>query len=262
MKRIVILIVLLWSTAVWGIAQTATAVGQAVQPAFLVVSSSPDSAWVYLETTFVGRTPCTIIVEQPTTRCLRVLHPDRADWLSGSVEDTIRFAPGGTIVRRYTLDRWTMVLSSPHGAEVFRGDSLLGKTPLVFPSGRLSPEVPLTLRKQGYDLVVVRLGQASRGILAVPLTASGVTGSAPDEEVLNQKSASSLRLYLAGGGAVLAGAAAAYFKIKADDRNSDYLILGDPALVSQRNRLDTTSAVFLAATEVSIGLFIVFLLSE
>jgi hypothetical protein len=155
-----------------------------------------------------------------------------------------------------------MVTSSPSGAEVFQGDSLLGTTPLLVPTGRVSPGALLRLRKRGYNAAIANMGQGQRGILSVPLMASNDPTTEPDQSLLPQTAPSSLRLYLSGGGAVVAGAAAAYFKVKADNRNGDYLATGNPMMASDRDRFDTASGVFLAAAEVSIGLFMAFLLSE
>jgi hypothetical protein len=230
--------------------------------AILILSSSPDSAWVYLGAKLAGRTPCTLMIDTPSVQYLRLLHPDRENWLTGSVFDTLRCAPGDTVVRRYALDRWTMVTSSPPGAEVFHGDSLVGTTPLLVPPGRVPPDALIHLRKRGYDPAIAQMGGGRRGILSVPLMASHDPGAEPDQSLLPHSAPSSLRLYLSGGGAVIAGAAAAYFKVKADNRNSDYLATGDPVLASERDRFDRASGVFLAAAQVSIGLFMAFLLSE
>jgi len=44
---------------------------------------------------------------------------------------------------------------------------------------------------------------------------------------------SPLRLYASALGAIIAGAAAAYFKIQADNQNDLYLLTGDPAAWSK-----------------------------
>ena len=245
--------------ATTGIAQAVT---DTLPPARLVVTSSPESAWVYLDTCFIGQTPCSVKVVDRTTHHLHLLHPDFANWLTGGVDDTVRLSPGETLVRNYNIARWTMIVSSPPGAEILLGDSVLGTSPLLIPEGRISQGTPLRVQLQGYDPVLTRLAQAERGVLRVPLLARSDAGRANGDIFQTVNGHSSLRLYLTGAGAILAGAATAYFKVKADDRNSDFLVTGNPALASERNRYDNASAVLLVATEVSFGLFIAFLLSE
>ena len=103
---------------------------------------------------------------------------------------------------------------------------------------------------------------ATRGILRVALRARIDPGAQFDRALVSGARPSATRLYLTGGGAIFAGAAAAYFKAKADNANDDYLLTRDPAFSSARDRFDTTSGVFLVVTQVSLGLFLAFLMSE
>jgi hypothetical protein len=75
-------------------------------------------------------------------------------------------------------------------------------------------------------------------------------------------SKTSLRFYLAGGATILSGVAAAYFKIKADDRNALYELTGDPALRDETHRLDTAAGISLLATEIGFALLTYYLLSD
>jgi len=71
-----------------------------------------------------------------------------------------------------------------------------------------------------------------------------------------------LPIYLTGAATVLAGAAAAYLKIQADKRNTEYLQNPTPSLRSETQRLDTASALCLTASQVGFGLLAYFLLTE
>ncbi len=230
--------------------------------ALLVINSSPESAWVMLDTTVVGRTPCSFPIPAPGRYRLRIQSPDVSNWLSGSVDDTVEVTPGTTVSRTFALEAWTLVLTVPMGAEIVAGDSLLGTTPFIVRPGRLSPTTPLTFRLAGYETATANLGLAAKGILRVPLRARPDAELSFDQAVGANARPSHLRLYLTGGGAILAGAAAAYFKVKADNANNDYLLTGNPAFSSDRNRFDTTSGAFLVVTQISLGLFFAFLMSE
>ncbi len=230
--------------------------------ALLLVDSSPESAWVMLDTACVGRTPCSLTVAAPATYLLRLQHPDVANWLTAALEETLAVRPGEVTRRSYPLPVWTLIVSSPMGAEIFAGDSLLGSSPLLLRPGRISPATPLTARLRGYETATATPAMAARGVLRIPLRASGEPGASIDNSLLELPRPHTTRLYLTGGGAILAGAAAAYFKMKADNANSDFLLNGDPAALSSRDRYDRASGVFLVVTQVSLGLFLAFLMSE
>ncbi len=230
--------------------------------AVLLINTSPESAWVLLDTTVAGRTPCSLTVPAPARYRIRIQSPDVSNWLSGTIDDTLDVRPGQTVRRTFVLETWTLVVTSPMGAVILAGDSLLGTTPFIVRPGVLSPATPLTFRLTGYAPATATLSLAENGILRIPLRASSDQEVTFDQTMAAAAGPPHLRLYLTGGGAVLAGAAAAYFKVKADDANNEFLATGDPSFASERDRFDTTSGVFLAVTQISLGLFLAFLMSE
>ncbi len=239
---------------------------QAITPdslhAVLLINTSPESAWVLLDTAVAGRTPCSLTVPAPARYHIRIQSPDVTNWLSGSIDDTLEVRPGQTVRRTFVLETWTLVVTSPMGADILARDSLLGTTPFIVKPGMFSPETPLTFRLAGYAPATATLSLAENGILRIPLERSSEQEVTFDQNAAAGAGPSHLRLYLTGGGAILAGAAAAYFKVKADDANNEFLATGDPAFSSDRDRFDTTSGVFLAVTQISLGLFLAFLMSE
>jgi hypothetical protein len=237
---------------------------QAAQRGTLGIRSDPDSAFVTIDGAYAGRTPLSVDTLMPGTHVIRVLHPDAANWLSASVDDTVFLQRGDIRILRYSLREGLSIVSVPSGAEVFVGDSLAGRTPLVFLHGGMSASVLITLRKPGYLPIPAEFGKASGGVLRVALQQAG-SGPVPDELILRNDAAASgrtERILISGVATVVAGAAAAYFKIKADKLNEDFLATGDPSLNSRTRRLDTASAIALAATQVGLALFSTFLLSE
>jgi hypothetical protein len=71
-----------------------------------------------------------------------------------------------------------------------------------------------------------------------------------------------LPLFVTGGTALISGIAAASWKVRADEVYAAYRTTPDPSARERTRRLDTSAAVALAAMQVSIGLFMYFLLSE
>jgi hypothetical protein len=72
----------------------------------------------------------------------------------------------------------------------------------------------------------------------------------------------SLAIWASGGVTVVAGIAAAYYKIAADERNDSYLLTGNRALRDERRRLDTLSGIAFAAMQLGFAVFSYLLLSE
>jgi len=70
------------------------------------------------------------------------------------------------------------------------------------------------------------------------------------------------KLYIAGGATVVTGVAAAYFKIKADNRYDEFLGTDNVLLRNESKKLDTAAAFFLVATQIGLAFFIYYLLSE
>ncbi len=230
----------------------------------LEISVDGDSARVFLNARPLGMTPCIADSLQPGLYHVRIESNDRTNWLTPVVMDSVRLDPGDHKSFRYSMHGGITIRSLPDGASVFLGDSLLGITPLVLLPGHWSPSSLLTLRKNGYDQAFISANQAIRTILTVPLQKQWNPGSANDAPFIDgsEDGRRSLRLYISGGIAVLAGAASAYFKIAADGRQEAYLAGGDPALLSERKRLDTGAGITFAVTQVSLALFCYFLLNE
>jgi hypothetical protein len=184
-------------------------------------------------------------------------------WLTESITDSINIAIGKERVLRYAFVPRYLIQSAPDGADILMGDSLAGITPSVIRISSPREERPIRLRKEGYELATISLAQVTRGVIAVDLSRTWHSGNHREsifrEDETNGKN---LRLYITGAATVLSGVASAYFKVQADNRYDDYLRSGNPALRSETSRLDAASGVALAITQLGLGLFTYFLLSE
>jgi hypothetical protein len=78
----------------------------------------------------------------------------------------------------------------------------------------------------------------------------------------NGNNGRTIGIWASGGAAVVAGIAAAYLKITADDRNETYLKSGNSAVLDERKKLDFAAGVALIATQLGFMLFAYFLLGE
>jgi hypothetical protein len=232
------------------VAQSATAT------ASISIQTDESGATVFIDGESVGVTP---VVTELTIGIhhLRITPPNIASWLSEAIVESMNVHADSPRTLKYSFPRNVLVLSTPSGAAVVAGDSIIGTTPFVT---RL--EKPLTLRKQGYEEVPLDISKANNGILSSQL--KEVWQSDSSDSIFHDSKAqkSPVSLYITGAATVLAGAVSAYFKVKADNTFSDYAQTGDPAKLKEVDRFDTGAGIALAATQIGLGLFTYFILSE
>ena len=231
--------------------------------ASVTIDSGADSALVFLDSVPRGLTPLTIDSLPPGSHVLRLVHADAASWLTGTIVDTLHLAAGERRTLRYSFERRILIITDPSGAVVFAGDSSLGTTPLAFSVPAEGIPGGISAAKQGYETAVLPLPPGQGGITRAVL--KKLWQSEPPEGALMKESngdRSSLRLYVAGGITLVSGMAAAYFKIKADNRNAEFQLSGNPALRNETRRLDTAAALSLVATQIGFGFLTYFLLAD
>jgi hypothetical protein len=221
------------------------------------MSTNIEGATVFVDGDSIGVTPVTFQIA-PGAHHVRILS-DVANWLTEPIRDSITVALGERRTLHYTFPQKFLVLSTPSGAEVIVGDSVIGTTPLVI---RPEQRESFNLRKVGYEETPLEFANASRGILATTLNKKWQREATEAIFKESEVKSSPLKLYVAGAATIIAGATSAYFKLKADNRYSDYIRTGNATSLAEVDRLDTAAGVALAATQISLGLFTYFLLSE
>jgi hypothetical protein len=230
----------------------------------LTIRSVPDSAWVFIDQERFGMTPVTIDSILPGYHVIRLLQADLSSWVSGAISDSLELGPGEQRTLQYAFDRVVYVSTDPSGARILLGDSVAGSTPLELRLPLQHDGDALTIDKPGYERALIPLSDRSSGFIFTRLEKRWQSTDS-ENPLLNESgpsSKTSLRFYLAGGATILSGVAAAYFKIKADDRNALYELTGDPALRDETHRLDTAAGISLLATEIGFALLTYYLLSD
>lgn len=259
MKRILYVLIL---TSVLSLAKaeerTDSLARSAAPASSITIQTNVEGARVFLDSNSVGVTPLTIPVVALGKHRIKLIQPDVESWLNEPIVDSLLVQSGEPQMFRYSFNRKFLVLSSPTGAEVFSNDSLVGTTPMLIKTELPHPR----LKKQGFEEATIDIANAKRGISSTQL--KRVWQSGAEESIFkdSETNGSSLRLYITGATTILAGAASAYFKVKADNSYSQYVRTGDPNQLSEVNRLDTAAGIALAATQISLGLFTYFILSE
>jgi hypothetical protein len=230
----------------------------------ITIQTDVDSALVIIDSVHIGFTTLTIDTLSQGTHSIILRHPDLENWLTSSISDSFAVVHGEANTLYYRFTPRLLVTSNPFGANVFLSDSLIGPTPLVLNTNADMTALKLSIRKQGYEPRVMNMSDNKRSVLAVNLKKIWQSGA--DQDALFREShtngSSNFRLYLTGATTILSGAAAAYFKVRADNRYRNYVRSRDPALLNETNRLDTAAAVALVATQLSLGLFTYFILSD
>ena len=141
----------------------------------------------------------------------------------------------------------TFLDSNPTNASVYHNDSLLGFTPLLLKTNSLE----LNLSKHGFYSKRVNLN-TDMGIIELER-----------ENAQNDKNF--LETYLIEtliGSAISLGVAAAYYKIKADDKYDEYLSSRDKTLLDQTEKYDLISGIAFGILQINFGALIYLFLTN
>lgn len=137
----------------------------------------------------------------------------------------------------------------PDDAYVYVSDSLIGHTPLFLSHsfGKVKLSKPGYLSKD-LDLSTYMKGEK------IELTYTG--------KIVQESFFKSTAFKVLIGSLTALGAVTAYFKIKADNKFSDYQFTGDRALLDQTHTYDIISGISFAALQVNFGFLIYYFLKD
>ena len=170
-------------------------------------------------------------------------------WNSKSLRDTINVIECKDIDLNYSLNNQQILNTDPQDVYVFKGDSLIGFSPLLLnkPSGEY------TLEKPDYLTKTINYRDF-------------VSGKKPKLEFVGQEN--STRFYNTAlfkvlvGTAIALGATTAYYKLEADKKFDEYQITGDQALLDQTDKYDVISGVTFVAMQINFGLILYLFLAD
>ncbi len=261
--KLILLILVLHSSlhASWCIPDTTRPADTAAtsQAPILEVRTERPGVRVYADTAYLGATPLAPVRISEGMHIIHYVPPETHSWLNPAVIETLTAHPGEHLVRTVAFPFIYHVTSEPYGATV-RNGSVLGLTPLDL---RLpSPLSVVTVSKEGYQEASIPLAGDQREVHVLLHASEGGSPAPPSAYLSGERSKSALPIYITTGATVLTGAAAAYFKIKADNYYDDYRRTGDEGKLSQVRQLDVASGITLAASELSLFTLTYFLLSR
>jgi hypothetical protein len=230
------------------------------QAAILEVRTERPGVRVYADTAYLGTTPFAPVRISEGITIVHYVPPETRSWLNPAVIETLTVHAGEHLVRAVTFPFIYHVTSEPYGATVRYDGAVLGLTPLDL---RLPSALALvTISKEGYQEESIPLTGDQREAHVMLHAREVEPSTQPSAYLSGEQSKSTLPIYITTGAAVLTGAAAAYFKIKADNYYDNYRLTGDEGSLSQVRRLDVASGITLAASELSLFTLTYFLLSR
>ncbi len=159
--------------------------------------------------------------------------------------------------------------SDPTGAEVYAGDSLIGRTPMRVKKTMLDSIALWYPSRDAWNAQVLRPGPegpgAGEGVRFLRFNARELflglpAGTARVED--NRLRLPSADVLVPAGIGLAAGVAAVILKQKADAVYDDYLRTGDESLLSQTKKYDIYAGVSLALLQFGLGYFIYRLFDE
>ena len=229
--------------------------------ATISIHSATEGVRVYIDSQFVGTVPFDSLSIAAGLHVLRFVHPQTVQWLRTTIEETLSLHAREHISRTIVFPETSFIISEPYGAIVRINGTIVGETPLYFSQNEILTFV--TLSKNGYCEMTIPFSN-SMSVVLQPLdsspTAIGTTTMSPF--LSENQSKSSLPVYLTTAATIVAGAAAAYFKIKADNAYGDYRRNGDLNSLEIVHRNDRASGISLVICEVNLLALTYFLFSR
>jgi hypothetical protein len=243
-REVVMLFVCFVMTAGTSYAQHVS--GEGERCAVLSVQAGDQPVRVYLDETPVGRTPADSVVLRPGAYLLRCLPLDSVEWTETSYAESLVVSGGEHIQRIIFLPPAHRIESRPFGAQILADGHPAGETPL---SLRAMGNASIAFSLHGY-----RSGTAVvAGDTLLLLTPLSEIPNAPRSPYLSEEHfRNPVPIYVTAGAAILTGAAAAYFKLKADGEYADYRLNGTPGALEEVHRNDTRAGIALVLCQVNI----------
>ncbi len=265
MKTFLTAIVLWAAVQTQAPAQSAPVDSQAVRDTFavLTVTSPVAGVIVFLGDSSLGTVPVKVRNVNPGIHVLRYIYPGGRDWEHPALTDTVVVRSGEQIERTAVFPSYIRITSEPYGAAISVNDSMLGTTPYLLSSS--SPLGGMILfSKEGCEPVRLPISGNEKEIHAVLKRTKGSDslGNVKSPYLAQNQQEVSVPVIVSTGAAILAGASAAYFKVKADNYYQDYQASGDAAALSNVTKFDRFAGISLAVCQINLGFLVYYLLSH
>jgi len=237
-----------------------TILGQDIEPVYtgsINLVTEPSGAEVYADDSLLGTAP--MILSAGIVPELRIWYPSRRDWNAQmkKVENPVISERQGVIL--VSFDCIIKVNSTPYGAAVLFGDSLIGYTPLTLNCDDMKR---ISLEKPGFlpKTVETRTGGVSRNIILQPDGAEIVSSRVHLHN--NSFELPAAKVLLPAGIGLAAGITSVILKQSADRSYENYLSTGSETSLARTRRYDVYAGVALLVLQASLGYFTYLLFIE
>jgi len=237
-------------------------VAQEIEPrsaTTITLQSEPSGAEVFFGDSLIGETPLRIFKRDVAS--VRVYYPSRNDWNAEMC--TVPTHPIGSdegiILLHFKAQ--PRIYSTPYGAAVFHGDTVLGYTPLVWPDSLMNDT--LRVEAPGYNSVLIEQSLAEAGRIHLLLEQNEVTAMMKKVDVRSSEIVlPSARILFPAGIGLVAGIASVIWKQRADNVYGEYRNSGNRDLLVKTRHYDFYAGLALAVLQASIGYFVYLLFKE
>ncbi len=226
----------------------------------LSVASNVLKARVFVDSILIGLTPLDHFPVTPGTHTVCVIAGDDRSWIANKACERVLVAAGEEIRLLLHVLRSMHVTSEPYGATIVYRDSVLGETPFIFTTH--AQQGIITISKVGYETLSLTFDSTATVLHCSLVSGRGLSDDVATLYIDKEESRNGLPVIITASSAVVAGIAAAYFKIRADNLYHEYTISGNPEQLDRIRQLDLASGVTLAASQLSLILLTYFLLSR
>jgi hypothetical protein len=222
-----------------------------------ITSNLPNSR-VLIDSVDVGMVPLENygLTEGRHTVC--VVSGNDRHWITNAECRTIEAKEGLQVHMRFP--RSIRVTSEPYGSSVVYRDTIQGETPSLL----WIPEDVGTVRltKEGYEEVALIFDGSTSALHGVLKPKETVIDGTAFLYLEKEESQTALPVVISVSSAVLSGALAAHWKLRADNLYRDYQRTGDPANLNQIHQLDVASGIALGVSQLSLAFLTYVLISR
>lgn len=213
----------------------------------VTVKTDLDSSLIFVNNKFVGRGKINLELNKGA---YKVSAKEPIDvWDARVITDSINIANCDEKKIEFKFNNLLYLQTDPTDADVCAGDSLIGHSPMFVPSY----ETNLILKKPNYKELPITVNSKSDN----QIFKLNYTGE-PNKVSFFKKNM--FKLFV--GGIVALGAVSAYFKLKADNKFSQYQNTGDNSLLDQTRKYDLISGITFGALQINFGLLIYYFLTD
>lgn len=214
----------------------------------VIIKTDVDSSLIFINNNFAGKGR--IETELGKGNYLVIATEPSVLWDAKKISDSLKISNcDEPKIISLKFNNGFYLQTDPQDAYVYSKDSLLGFTPIYVPEYFSS----LELKKPGYENVAMSTNTMSSDKI-VKLNYIGL----PNGKNFFEKDLFKILL----GGIIVLGSATAYYKLKADDKFSQYQATGKGDYLTQTRKYDLISGITMGALEINFGVLLYYFLGD